>query len=239
VNASAPDAGDERGLLLRRPAQIESLLHRLRLHHTLLSVRLAGVPRWYSSLVIAIGPDHRHVDLDALHPPPLTAPTAGTGLAIHARVDGGDLRLRSEVIGPCRVEQLPALRIAFPHTAFVRERRLNFRLPLSSRLGLAPSQIVHAGTERHAPLADISADGAAALLSQPLEAPVGSRLQCQIDLPGLKLDTDAELRSSTELRHGWRVGMQFAPLPGDRRERLQRAILSLERQLIRTRAARG
>ncbi|TJY62883.1 flagellar brake protein [Sinimarinibacterium sp. CAU 1509] len=239
MSTPSPDTGDERGLLLRRPAPIESLLHRLRLNHAILSVRLAGAPRWYSSLVIAVGPNYSHVDLDALHPPPLTAPTAGTGMAIHARIDGGDLRLRSEVIGPCRVEKLPALRIAFPHTAFVRERRINFRLPLSPRLGLAPSHIVHAGTECHAPLADISTDGAAALLSRPLEAPIGSSLQCQIDLPGLKLDTEAELRSSTAVRHGWRVGMQFAPLQADRRERLQRAILALERHLIRTRAARS
>lgn len=239
MTAAEPEAGDGRGLLLRRPAQIESLLHRLRLNHTILSVRLASAPRWYSSLVIGVGPDHGPVDLDALHPPPLTAPTPGTGLAIHARVDGGDLRLRSEVIGPCRVEQLPALRIAFPHTAFVHERRINFRLPLSAQLGLGPSRLVHNGTPLQAPLADISADGAAALLNQPLPAPIGSRLLCQIDLPGLQLETDAEVRSSTAVRHGWRVGMQFAPLPVDRRERLQRAILALERRLIRSRAARG
>lgn len=224
---------DLSGTLLRSSAGIESLLHRLRLHRSLLSVRVEGAQRWHSTMVVAVDPQKDRLDLDALHPAPRHDLAAGTQLLVRGRVDSGDLRFRCKVVGNAKVNDEPTLKTTLPEEIFVFERRGAFRLNLPAFLNLPPSRIGREQPEHDARLVDISHTGAGALVPRTVEPAIEDSLRVRIQLPGTVIDADAQVRSVTPISTGIRVGLQLAGLRGADEAHLTQAINSLERQLIR------
>lgn len=236
--AAAAEPDDLHGMLLRAPARIGALLHRLRLHHSLLSVRAGGSQRWHASIVIAVDGTQRTLDLDALHPAPPHEPTAGSQLTVRGRVDGGDLRFRCRVLGASVAENAAALRVAFPDEIFVLERRAAFRLNLPEQFNLAPSHVGREWLEHPARLVDVSHAGAGAVVPNSVEPALGDTLKVRIQLPGTVIDTEAEVRSVTPGATGIRIGLQLGALRSEDETRLAQAINGLERQMIRAARAR-
>lgn len=230
---AAEEYEDLSGTLLRSTAGIESLLHRLRLHRSLLSVRAEGSQRWHTSMVVAVDPQARKFDLDELHPAPRQPLRAGTALLVRGRVDGGDLRFRCSVVGNARVGDAPTLRAALPEEIFVFERRGAFRLNLPAFLNLSPSRVGRGQPEHDARLVDISHTGAGALVPGTVEPAVDDTLRVRIQLPGTVIEADAAVRSVTPGNSGIRVGLQLGGLRGQDEAHLAQAINGLERQLIR------
>ncbi len=238
MTTAAPSAGvaqeDLRGMLLRSPARIAALLHRLRLHHCLLSVRADPADPWRTSLVIAVDPARQRIDLDALHPPPPHSPVAGQWLSVRGRVDGGDLHFSCRCAGGAERDGEPILTAEFPDEVFIRERRGAFRLNLPPQLALPPSALGRSRPEHDAQLLDLSYAGAGALVARTVEPAPGSTVRLRIRLPGTTVDTAAQVRSTARHRDGVRVGLRFDALGADEEGRLTQAINALERQLIRT-----
>ncbi|MFA5942017.1 MAG: flagellar regulator YcgR PilZN domain-containing protein [Sinimarinibacterium sp.] len=234
---STADAAEEyedlSGTLLRSSAGIESLLHRLRLHRSLLSVRAEGSQRWHTSMVVAVDPQSRQFDLDALHPAPRQDLAAGTHLLVRGRVEGGDLRFRCNVVGTTTANSEAPLKAALPDEIFVFERRGAFRLSLPTFLNLPPSRVGRALPEHNARLVDISHTGAGAVVPGTVEPAIDDTLRVRIQLPGTVIDAEAEVRSVTPGNDGIRVGLQLGRLRSQDEAHLAQAINSLERQLIR------
>lgn len=230
---SAGEHEDLSGTLLRSSAGIESMLHRLRLHHSLLSVRVEGAQRWHSTMIVAVDPQKNSLDLDALHPAPRHDLATGTPLLVRGRVDSGDLRFRCKVVGNANVDGNAALKATLPEEIFVFERRGAFRLNLPAFLKLPPSRIGRQQPEHDARLVDISHTGAGALVPRTVEPAIDDSLRVRIQLPGAVIEADAEVRSITPISTGIRVGLQLGGLRGHDEAHLTQAINSLERQLIR------
>lgn len=230
---SSSEHEDLSGTLLRSSAGIESLLHRLRLHHSLVSVRVEGTQRWHSSMVVALDPQKGCLDLDALHPGPRHDLVAGAQLLVRGRVDSGDLRFRCKVVGTAKLGGESTLKATLPEEIFVFERRGAFRLNLPTFLNLPPSRIGREQPEHDAHLVDISHTGAGALVPRTVEPAIEDSLRVRIQLPGTVIEADAQVRSITPISTGVRVGLQLGSLRSQDQTHLTQAINSLERQLIR------
>lgn len=232
------EADDLHGLLLRSPRRIEALLHRLRLHRSLLSVRVEGSDQWHASMVVAVDAPRRRFHLDALNPPPAQPLAAGTRIAVRGRVDGGDLRFKCRYAGASIIEAEPAIEAELPEDVFVLERRAAYRLNLPPHLQLPPSAIGRERPEHRARLVDVSHVGAGAVVPADVQPAVGDELRMLIQLPGATVHTDAEVRSAAAQGDGVRIGLHFEKLRSDEENRLAHAVNSLERQLIRATRAR-
>ncbi|MEQ1439361.1 PilZ domain-containing protein [Fontimonas sp. SYSU GA230001] len=237
---STADAGEHEdlsGTLLRSAAGIESLLLRLRVHRSLLSVRVEGSAQWHTSMVVAVDAPAGRLALDDLHPPPKQPLKPGTLLTVRGRVDSGDVRFRCAAVGPAVVDGAPALLAALPDEIFVFERRGAFRLHVPGFLNLPPSRIGHERAEHPARLVDISQGGAGVVLSGTIEPALDDTVRVRIELQGTVIEADARVRSIQPGENGVRLGLHLDGLSGQEEDHLAQAIHGLERQLIR--ATRG
>lgn len=242
MNDAAPaGAGTEdlHGLLLRNPERIAALLHRLRLHRSLLSLRFEGSERWHASMVVAIDAARGRFHLDAPASAPTPAPQPGARISVRGRVDGGDLRFRCRYAGTVLIDGIEALEAQAPDEIFVLERRTAFRLNLPPQLGLPPSAIGREQPTHPTRLIDVSLAGAGAVVPHAVQPQIGDALRMRIQLPGASVQTEAEVRSARAGEGGVRVGLRFEGLRSDDENRLAQAVNTLERQLIRATRSRG
>lgn len=216
------------------PLRVAALLNRLHKHRSLLSVHGVYSPRPHLSMVLAADAGERSLYLDALHPTPVLMPGKGSLLQVRGRLDGGRLRFSCVVSGETVCDGGPALRVELPETITLHEQRATWRLPLPADLPLPPTALRGADGEYSVRLADISPLGAAAWVPAEMAAPLGRELLCKLQLPDAVLTTEAEVRSCTGRGERRRLGLRFAPLRPEQRDRLASAINRLERQLIRS-----
>ncbi|SFF55364.1 c-di-GMP-binding flagellar brake protein YcgR, contains PilZNR and PilZ domains [Fontimonas thermophila] len=236
MNDAAPSANhaeDLHGVLLRNPARIVGLLHRLRLHRSLLSIRFEGRADWHTSMIVAVDAAHGRLHLDAPASTPMPMPPPGTRIAVRGRLDGGDLRFGCRYTGTILIEGIESLAAAIPEEVFVLERRTAFRLNLPPRLGLPPSAIGREHPTHPTRLLDVSVSGAGAIVTPMIDPQIGETLHMHVQLPGASVQTAAEVRSTRVREDGVRVGLRFGALRREDETRLAQAIHRLERQLIR------
>ncbi|MGB1562416.1 MAG: flagellar brake protein [Sinimarinibacterium flocculans] len=226
ASTPAADAGPTPTLLSQRE-RILDLLHRLRLHHELLSLRRHGSLGAHASIVLAVDPASG-IDFDDPHPALHAA--VGDVLSVRGRIDGSDLRFVCPVVGPSRIGGRPALRTELPTEMAMLERRAAYRVRLPVDAGITAATLDgRQGLE----LTDLSHLGAGAQAGRSSAIEPGDLLQLRINLPETRVDTAAEVRSSRPAGGGLRLGLRFAGLGREARQRLTQAIHRIERQLIR------
>lgn len=217
--------------LLSRREHILDVLHRLRLHHELLNLRRHGSHRIHASIVLAVDPA-TGIDFDDPHP--ALSAIVGDVLSVRGRIDGTDLRFAAPVVGPSLVGGRPALRVELPTEIALLERRAAYRVRLPADAGIPASTL----DGSHAlQLTDLSHLGAGAQAGRDSAIRSGDLLQLRIELPERRLDTAAEVRSARAAGGRLQLGLRFAGLGRDARQRLAEVIHRIERQLIRR--ARG
>lgn len=108
-----------------------------------------------------------------------------------------------------------------------------YRVRIPVMLRLPPVKLSNDGGGIKTSLVDISRVGAAVLA--PLDAPLqkGNSLRCEIDLPDIQLQVDAEVRSAVALKQHLRVGLRFANLSLMQRHRIENTVAALERTALR------
>jgi hypothetical protein len=224
---TAMSADEATPQLLVRREQILDALHRLRLHHEQLQLRRHGSLGSHVSIVLAVDPSSG-IDLDPPHPA-LTA-SVGDVLSIRARIDGSDLRFATPVVGPSLVGGRRALRVELPSEIALLERRAAYRVRLPLDAGIVASTL---DGEHHLQLTDLSHLGAGVQAGRGAAIESGDLLQLHLDLPDARVDTAAEVRSARPAGGRLQLGLRFAGLGREARQRLSQAIHRIERQLIR------
>ncbi|MES0874115.1 flagellar brake protein [Sinimarinibacterium thermocellulolyticum] len=218
-------------LLLHGRERILAVLHRLRVTREPLSLRRHGGFGAHASIVLAVNPA-TGLDLDA--PQPALAVSSGDVLSVRGRVDGGDLRFTCPVLGAAAVGGHPALRVELPTEIALFERRAAHRVRLLPNTTVTASM----GDEAHAlRLTDLSHLGAGAHTRRDAAIESGDLLQLRLHLPDTEVDTAAEVRSTRPAAGRLHLGLRFAGLHREARQRLAQALHRIERQLIRR--ARG
>lgn len=112
-------------------------------------------------------------------------------------------------------------------------RRDSYRVRIPGAMPLQPMTVESEIGELSARLLDISRAGAAALLAGHFDAPLGSRVPCKIGLPDFQIYTHAEVRSVTQQKDYFRLGLLFAALSLAEHHQIDLSIATLERSLLR------
>jgi c-di-GMP-binding flagellar brake protein YcgR len=112
-------------------------------------------------------------------------------------------------------------------------RRDSYRVHIPGAMPLPPMTLESEAGELHARLLDISRTGAAALLPGHFDASLGSHVPCRIGLPDLQIHTQAEVRSVTQQRDNFRLGLLFSDLSVADHYQIDHSIATLERSLLR------
>lgn len=233
MNTPPPAAADEEPSdqpapqRLSRPERILETLHRLRLHRDLLNLRRYGSPGIHASIVLAVDAQ-TGVDFDEPNPPLCLA--HGDLLSVRGRIDGSDLRFACPVVGAVVVDGRAALRTALPGQITLLERRAAYRVRLPADAGIAAATLDGNGALQ---LTDLSHLGAGAQAGRDSTIESGDLLRMRIRLPETEVDTAAEVRSARPAGGSLRLGLRFAGLSHEARQRLIQALHRIERQLIR------
>lgn len=219
--------------ILRQPAAIAQLLARILDSRCALSVRINDDATVHASQLLDVDYLHGLLRFDELLPASCNERIhAGTRLRIRAQIDGA----RADF--DCTVQQV--LRdgayehvATFPQDIHHYERRGSFRLNLPADLGISSTLFGGAGEALRSQLTDLSRQGAGAWTHGGLSGEVGSLIPCIINLPSLRVSTEAEVRTLRKFNGGVRMGLLFAGLAPAQRQGVNQAVAAVERLLVR------
>lgn len=184
------------------------------------------------SLLVEADPDRQIVMFDALRgvPPP---DRVGAPMRFESHVDGRRLEFGCYFQSVLQMSDGPVWVATEPRLLRDMERRNCFRLRIPTRSVLKASIADADGGALSSLLVDVSSAGFGATLQEPLTAEIGTIAQCSLELPGLRIDCQANLRHLESVGHGTRVGFQFIDMPRPLSSALGRTVVSLERELLR------
>ena len=213
--------------LLKDSDRILALLHRAMETRALLGIALPRVLRVASSLLIGIDRSHRQLQLDApLH---ILPPDAGSSVRVRTRIDGAPFEFVSDFVASDAASWI----VGLPEETLYMQRRNTFRLRVTRLPGLIFTHFIDQQRRFRSRLLDISALGLSAQLDPGQDVPLGSEMECVIDLPDAPVSCRAEVRWRRRNSAGLHVGMLFHDLTQAQQKRLSLAIAVLQRQLLR------
>ena len=221
-------------LRLQNPAAIAQLLSRTLDSRAMLALSPLPSTSIYSSMLLEIDYASGELLLDDICPAQgqsLFKP--GTELRVQAQVDGGRIEFHCPLLA---VETRPdglAYRTAIPRLMLHHERRFAYRLIIPSELNFGSTLFGETGERRRARLTDISRLGAGASLPEAFVASVGHSLPCAFELPDMRLNTAAQVRSVRRNGGEMRLGLMFSDLTPPQRHSVERAVTTIERVLLR------
>lgn len=218
------------------PEEVCRLLVRLRRMRNLLTIRPADSPREFTSMLLSMDLARRYLVLDAPRPRPPGGPMrAGTRLYIQSQLDGAALVMITRIdslIGSTSDDD-PAdasLMVDWPSRLSYYERRRDYRVTVPSTLISSPARLIIEDRARSARLVDISASGAALLLSpEALPVQQGEEVLCILPLPERDLKLPMTVTSIARGRDGQRIGGTLLVKSPRDAELLQRSVTAIER----------
>jgi len=226
------DDRDPRSNVLTERRQIAGLLGRVLRARPLLSIRF-GDGEAHSSLLLEVAPLHGCLLLDAPFPTLLLHP--GATVMVSGRLEGGHFAFSSVVESPTLSAEEGLLQLGFPERLQYRERRGSFRLAIPTQFALPLSDFSHARGRFRGSLADLSREGAGALLDSDPGTREGSLVSCLLRLSASNLPAVAQVRSRRDDGARLRLGLQLLKLTSAQEALLSAELAALQRRSLRAR----
>jgi c-di-GMP-binding flagellar brake protein YcgR len=191
-----------------------------------------------TSLVLGIDSPQREFLLDA-HEQTSTELPLGEPVWLEARVEGRRVEFSCEIRGRRDLADGPAWVASDPKLLLDEQRRSIYRLKISGDHP-AKANLVHDDAPRPvaAQLVDISRGGVGVQLSRMAAVDRDTHITCMLRIGELQLDVDSVVRYRRFDKHGTRLGLQFCDLTPAKEAVLNRAVITLERQILRERRQR-
>jgi len=220
--------------------QIADLIEQIYRHHCLLAINIPYVDETYTSAIIEVAREKRHIVLDELAPRSGNRHLrTGTRIGIRARLNGATLRFEGEVTALGEDSGLAYYQLPFPPLLDQLQRREYFRAGVPMERHIAVQISTASGKVFSAELRDISLGGfSARVRAAPIEelAPGTFLPACTIILPD-----QAPIRASGSICYAdvWqstqvsRCGVRFVELDKTDRRMLEQFIAQLDRQTKR------
>lgn len=235
ISPSPPAEVDTSGAI-DDPEEVCRLLVRLRRMRNLLTIRPADSPREFTSMLLSMDLARRYLVLDAPRPRPPGGPLqAGLRLYVQSQLDGAALVMVTRIdslIGNTSDDD-PAdasLMVDWPTRLSYFERRRDYRVTVPATLVASPARLILDKHARPARLLDISASGAALLLSrEDLPLQEGDEIDCVLPLPERDLKLPLTVCTVSKGRDGQRIGGTLRVSAPRDAELLQRSVTAIER----------
>jgi c-di-GMP-binding flagellar brake protein YcgR len=221
---------------ITHPGQIAAILRRFLEELTLLSVRFPGEVEIFNSAVLRVDPEENCLYLDELNPRPgHDRVEPGIELQVEGRLQGVETHFIVSVTD-IRVENgIYLYRTVLPTYIIHRQRREDHRVPVRLTLQGGISLTSQENPIR-ARLSDLSAGGFGGVVTDGSALEEGMEYDCAIQLGENEIiDCKVEIRFTGIDRKGHqRFGAMFVDLSQQKRRRIERLVMELERGLRRT-----
>lgn len=232
------DNHDNQPQRISNPRQQARLLNQLRQQHCPLSVRIpaAGKNR-YTSAIVEVDAEHRRIHLDELNPAAGHQRMAvGTEIRVDTRAHGVETRFRTRVKSIGEADGICYYVVPFPEYITYHQRRAYHRVPV--RLTLQSHATLRGDHDRfQVRLTDLSVGGFGGTAAQDAPLAPAKTYRCVLELHGAQpLTAEIEIRyvkRDTVYPH-LRFGASFLGLDKRQRTRVEKLVMALERERIRS-----
>jgi c-di-GMP-binding flagellar brake protein YcgR len=213
------------------------LLAALQTLHTAVAMRNSKGKALGVGMVLAVDPErgvllldvpvksHAHIETDEL-------------MRLEAQIEGRRLEFTCHMQRIVQLPDGPAFLANKPILRVDKQRRAAYRVHLPSMQDLQAAIADDDGKELDARLIDISILGFGARVPAPVPFAEGVTVRCRISLPDLDLNAEATVRHNVREMGATRLGMQFKALSPAMEQSLNRAVVKLERMILRSRSGR-
>jgi c-di-GMP-binding flagellar brake protein YcgR len=214
--------------------QIASLLKRLHDGHALLTVSFPGDNRMYISAVLSVDAEAGCLTLDELNPADgHQRVQVGSQLQIQGNLAGIETRFLVDVQAVEIQQEIYLYRAALPRYMVYRQRREFVRVPVRLTMDAAV-QLSADGKLIKGRVADLSAGGLGAAISEGDPMAIGDRYLCSIQIGGDVISAEIEIRFlMAEGGQQRRFGARFRGLSPQDKRRIERMVMQLQRELRR------
>ncbi len=219
--------------------QIIGLLRRLKDSHNLLSVRVEGSERYFTSMLLEVDSQEGYILLDQI------SDRKGHELAVeHGRLrafcqcHGVDLNFEARIRAVRDEQGLIVYRAPLPEWVNYLQRRADFRVRVAMNSGLVTRMELEDGQSLEARLHDLSMGGAGLVLETRLDFRTGfliPRLVIRREKEKeTLLDTPCEVRFQLDRDNGQkRIGLRFVDPDPEQKRKLRKLVTQLEREMLR------
>jgi len=225
------------------PQRILEHLSKLLDARALLTVTVKGSGKLFNSILVDINPTNGCFTLDKLFPESGHKLALKSGkLNIHTILNGIEISFNGVLISSVGNESDALYELALPEKLFYRQRRSTYRVPVSVAQGIQVTMFNKQEEPSQGILSNLSIGGLCAQFEKntihfPQEK--GLRLPaCRFSLPGgQKIETEFELCFFYQdtAYNTTRIGGKFLSLQQFEERDVQRYIMHLEREILKTR----
>lgn len=223
---------------IRKPAHQARLLKQLKEQHCPLSIRIPAIgDNRYTSAIVRVDADRERLHLDELNPGTGHARMAvGTEIRVDTRAHGVETRFKTQVERIGEEDGISYYVVPFPETITYHQRRAHHRVPV--KMTLQSRATLEAGdSSLDVRLSDISVGGFGGTVNADAGITSGEIYQCRLELRGGKhLEAEVEIRyvARNPVKRNRRFGARFLNLGRRQRAQLERLVMELEREMIRS-----
>jgi c-di-GMP-binding flagellar brake protein YcgR len=217
--------------------RITSLLRPLLNRHSLITVSVPGGKRYYNSVLLEVDADNQYLMLDELHPKEGHKQLSGSEvITLFTQLDGVNVNFAVTIKEITSSDGVAMYKVAFPQSIRYRQRRSDYRVPVSSALSI-PVQLVSGDKLSFSgELHDISAGGACIRFPRKTSLPLDkddAELQCEITLGnGKKIFCAFRIChiALQEINNTLHVGGCFQRLDRIQHRAIERFVVELQRK---------
>jgi c-di-GMP-binding flagellar brake protein YcgR len=214
------------------------LLAALQVLHTTVAMRSSKGAAIGAGMVLAVDQERGVLLLDM--PSKVRQPVeANELLRLESQIEGRRLVFTCRVQRTVQLPDGPAMLADQPILRVDKQRRAAYRVHLPAAQLLQVAIDGGDGKALQARVVDLSILGFGARVELPLTLDEGIAVRCRISLPDLDLDAEATVKHRVREAGVTRLGMQFKDLTPAMEQTLNRAVLKLERMILRNRSASG
>jgi len=211
------------------------LLAALQALHTTVAMRGSKGKALGAGMVLAVDPERGVLLLDMPYKSRSEIETDEL-LRLDAQIEGRRLEFSCHMQRIVQLPDGPAFLANKPILRVDKQRRAAYRVHLPSMQVLQAAIASGDGDEMEARLVDISILGFAARMPKPVPLDEGVTVRCRISLPDLDLEAEATVRHNVREGSETRLGLQFKDLNPALEQTLNRAVVKLERMILRSRS---
>lgn len=221
--------------------QIAGLLKRVREQRILLSVRVPGSDRIYTSLLLNVDPERNFILLDELNPQTgHELARKARQLRVHCQCQGVELSF----VCPIEIGQsqngLSFYRAPLPESINYLQRRGSYRIRIGLNMQILVALPLDTEARIEGELFDLSMGGLGANLPSRTELTRGQIIEsCTLALPNSEpLTAEIEIRfvRVDKASQTQRIGASFRNLSPQQQTLLRRIVTQLEREMLRRKA---
>ncbi len=218
--------------------EIHALVGRLIKERVPVTVLLPAREGFFSSVLLTLERESSVLTADELFPARgHAAMEPGTELRILARLDGIEMRFRTDVIAITSTGSSATYQLRVPTALDYMQRRTAFRVPVSPALAI-PVLIGGDGVNAAGTLVDISHGGLRVALRGQRDLPPAESFNCRIGLPAEPVLAEVEPCHTEPDRRGLGVvyiGLRFLNLSRDQQRVISRFTANIQRDQLRAR----